>query len=101
MTSTLSRKNPAPRSLKIILRAAVLFACGLLNSVCLAQNTTSSNPAARPDASRSDQDKPLTTKERDELLNLIQSLQQRLDKLEAAQPTTASTSLKHTSTPVP
>src|SRR5436189_377138 len=98
--SILSRINTAPRYRSLVLRAAVLLACGLLNSVCLAQNATS-NPAARADAARSDQDKPLTTNEREELLKLIHSLQQRLDKLEAAQATTASTSLKPTTTPVP
>ena len=98
--SILSRINTAPRYRSLVLRAAVLLACGLLNSVCLARNATS-NPAARADAARSDQDKPLTTNEREELLKLIHSLQQRLDKLEAAQATTASTSLKPTTTPVP
>ncbi len=97
----LSRIYTPARSRSLLLRAVVPVACGLLSSVCLAQ-TSSPNPTAQPSAAKADQDKPLTTNEREELLKLIHTLQERLDKLEAAQPTTASTTLKPaTTTPVP
>lgn len=79
-----TRINTALRYRIFILRAAVLLACVCLNSICSAQEANST-PAGQGGSPKSGQDEPLTTQERDELLKLIRSLQERLDKLEAAQ----------------
>ena len=80
MQSTLSLLVTATRRRSLLLRVALLLKfILLLNLVCFAQ--TESNPAAqKPPAG-----KPLTSGEHEELLKLIRSLQERLDKLEAAQ----------------
>lgn len=96
-----SRRNTASRYRIWTLHAAVLLACLCVKSICFAQEANST-PAAQAGGPKSDQDKPLTQSEREELLKLIRSLQERIDKLEGAQATTASTSLKPTTTaPVP
>src|ERR1043166_7756654 len=95
------RRNTASRYRIWTLHAAVLLACLCVKSICFAQEANST-PAAQAGGPKSDQDKPLTQSEREELLKLIRSLQERIDKLEGAQATTASTSLKPTTTaPVP
>src|SRR5262245_16932088 len=79
-----SGENTVLRVGKIMLRAVVLLACGLsLKLGCFAQEGKST-PAPNG-AAKSDQEKPLTSSERDELLKIIRGLQERVDKLEAAQ----------------
>ena len=73
MTFANYRTMGATRRRLLVLRAASLIGCLLLlKLICFAQ------------------DKPLTSGERDELLKLIRSLQERIDKLEAAQAEPAS-----------
>ncbi|HEX7334422.1 MAG TPA: hypothetical protein VF290_23175, partial [Pyrinomonadaceae bacterium] len=80
MVSTSSQVLTVKRRCSIALRAALLVKIILLvNLVCFAQ-------ADKAPASPSG-DKPLTADERAELLKLIRSLQERVDKLEAAQTT--------------
>ena len=77
----LFQSNPATRrhlALRVALLAQIVLALSL---VCLAQ--TENTPAS----SKPLGDKPLTSDERAELLKLIRSLQERVDKLEAAQGT--------------
>ncbi len=72
--------NPMPRR-NAALRAAFVLACiSTLHLVCFAQSDSSS-----PNGSQGSADKPLTSAEREELLKLIRSLQERVEKLEAAQ----------------
>src|SRR5262249_48393033 len=59
-----------------MLRAALLL--GIINVVCFAQNNTGN---VTPTQAKT----PLTEDERTELLKLIRSLQERVEKLEAAQ----------------
>jgi hypothetical protein len=90
MTLTLSRTSTSKRYSSVMLRAALLIKIVLVfESAGLAQNLvpTASSPSA---SAATQQDKPLTSGEREELLKLIRSLQDRLDKLEAAQPSTAA-----------
>ncbi|HZN05297.1 MAG TPA: hypothetical protein VFB65_00870, partial [Pyrinomonadaceae bacterium] len=73
MTFANHRTMGATQRRLLTLRAALLIGCLLLlKLICFAQ------------------DKPLTSGERDELLKLIRSLQERIDKLEAAQAEPAS-----------
>lgn len=84
MTFSTVRKLNATQLRRFMPRAALLIAClCVLKLICFAQTGTV------PSAQQS-QDKPLTSGEREELLKLIRSLQERLDKLEAAQPQTAA-----------
>ena len=54
------------------------------------EKATTENPGVGDrDAAKQASDAPLTNQERAELLNLIKELQQRVEKLEAGQPTTA------------
>lgn len=77
---TLSQRRRARRRCSIGLRAALLVKMiFILNSVCFAQ--TDKTPAT----SNLSEAKPVTSDERTELLKLIRSLQERLDRLEAAQ----------------
>ena len=71
-----SQINFATRRRGMLLRAALLI--GIFNLACFAQTspTPTPTPAAKPS---------LTDDERTELLKLIRSLQERVDKLEAAQ----------------
>ena len=83
MGLTLSRVIAATQQRRLILRAALLLEIILvLNFVCFAQ--PKENPT--PTTAKPDETKPLTPSEREELIKLIRSLQERLDKLEAAQP---------------
>ena len=84
MNSARTQIRTAPRNRILILRSAVLLACVSLNSICFAQEANSTT-AGQGAGARPGQDKPLTAQERDELLKLIHSLQERVDKLEAAQ----------------
>ena len=80
MTLILSRASLGRRRRSLLLHAALLIGIvSILNLECLAQVENVSPSPQRP------ADKPLTTDERAELLKLIRSLQDRLDKLEAAQ----------------
>lgn len=90
--SIILQANPATRRRNLALRVALLIQIVLaLSLVCLAQ--TENTPAN----SKPQGDKPLTSDERAELLRLIKSLQERVDKLEAAQGAQPST----TQTPAP
>lgn len=78
-----------------MLRAAlVLQIVAVLSVNCLAQtdNTAPAKPAADNKSLPAADNKPLTADERAELLKLIRSLQERVDKLEAAQPGSEKTS---------
>ena len=78
-----------------MLRAALLLQIVAVLSVnCLAQtdNTAPAKPAADNKSLPSADNKPLTADERAELLKLIRSLQERVDKLEAAQSGSEKTS---------
>ena len=92
MTTELSRTRTATRSRSfMLLRSTLLLGTILLLiRVTFAQDVdptaVSQNPASKPQTG-----KPLTTSEREELLKLIRSLQERLDKLEAAQGSTSQT----------
>ena len=69
----------------LILRAAFLHGVMFVfYSVCLAQGSSATMQSS-PINSKQQGDKPLTSAEREELLKLIHNLQERLDKLEAAQ----------------
>ena len=69
MTFSIYRARVATQRRRFTARAALLIGCLLvLKMVCFAQA-----------------DKPLTSAERDELMKLIRSLQERIDKLESAQ----------------
>src|SRR5687767_6033223 len=94
MTLALSHDRTAPRRRNgFILRTAVLVAVLLISSaVCYAQNPNEKEhqPSAKPTTDQNS----LTNDERAELLKLIRSLQERVEKLEAAQaatPTSAPT----------
>src|SRR5262245_26115056 len=73
-----SRANFATRRRGLMLRAALLI--GIFNLACFAQTVPANEqtPAVKS---------PLTDDERTELLKLIRSLQERVEKLEAAQAT--------------
>ena len=86
----------ARRRYRITLRAALLVL--IVNVICFGQ--TENTPASATPAG----DKPLKADERAELLKLIKSLQERVEKLEAAQPSpqnnASATQPVATSTPV-
>lgn len=75
--STTPRSDSATRRW-LLLHAALLI--GIFNVLCFAQAENIPPVAPKPVP-----DKPLTSDERAELMKLIRSLQERLDKLEAAQ----------------
>ncbi len=80
------QSNPATRRWGLALRAVLLVQILLsLSVVCLAQTENA------PVSPKPSDGKPLTSDERAELLKLIRSLQERVDKLEAAQATQAPT----------
>ena len=92
------REVLAPRLRRLLLQAAMLIViASIFNAICLGQTPKAdeklpgSSSATVPSAAA---DKaPLTDGERAELLKLIRSLQERVEKLEAAQgPTSSSTS---------
>src|SRR6185437_13938723 len=93
MTFTRSRINFATRRRGLKLRAAFLLIGSLLllNVNCLAQTEKTTLAPVKPAVEPAD-NKPLTSDERAELLKLIRSLQERVDKLEAAQAATEKTS---------
>src|SRR5262245_28759349 len=74
------RTSPATRRRSLALRAALAVHIVLALSCIFAGQTESGSATAKPA-----EGKPLTSDERAELLKLIRSLQERLDKLEAAQ----------------
>ena len=96
MLLTLSQMGSARRRYRITLRAALLVL--IVNVICFGQ--TENTPASATPAG----DKPLKADERAELLKLIKSLQERVEKLEAAQPSpqnnASATQPVATSTPV-
>jgi hypothetical protein len=86
MTLTPSRTDFATRRGSMALRAALLFVLSLVTCSVGTGQTRTSNTNLPDSSSRSSSDPaPITTDERTELLKLIKSLQERLDKLEAAQ----------------
>lgn len=81
MTSILFHASSTTRRCSLVLRAALLVQLVLaLHLICLAQTEP-----ATPASTKTTSDKPITADERAELLKLIRSLQERIDKLEAAQ----------------
>jgi len=73
---------------RLTLRSALLIGViWVLNAACFAQSEPSTTQGSKPQT-----DKALTSGERDELLKLIRSLQERIDKLEAAQRSTSQSS---------
>src|SRR5262252_5072293 len=73
------------RSYQLLLHTALLLGITLvIKSTCYGQGPSPVAPTSDP-ASKSQPDKPLTSSERDELLKIIRNLQERVDKLEAAQ----------------
>jgi uncharacterized protein YlxW (UPF0749 family) len=81
MLLTPSQMWRAKRCCSIGLRAALLIKILLVvNVVCFAQTDNTPPAATKPSV-----DKPLTSDERAELLKLIRSLQERVEKLEAGQ----------------
>src|SRR6516225_9215244 len=90
MTQAPSRTS-VPSRLRRLLPLVVLPIGALLiaSRVCFAQQTTASNGPGTPVAEGTPQPAgnkaPLTDAERAELLGLIRKLQERVDKLEAAQ----------------
>ena len=91
----------ATRRRGMLLRAALLIGIVLaLNVNCFAQTASSGPTPVKPAV----ENKPMTADERAELLKLIRSLQERVDKLEAAQYSTeksAPTAAAPASSPVP
>ncbi|HEU4711978.1 MAG TPA: hypothetical protein VFS76_10460 [Pyrinomonadaceae bacterium] len=97
MGLTLSRVIAVTQQRRLILRAALLLKIILvLNLVCFAQPKEKTPTTPKPDES-----KPLTSSEREELLKLIRSLQERLDKLEGTQPAQAPVPQASTTQPLP
>jgi hypothetical protein len=87
MTLTPFQTGFATRRGSFALRAALYFGAVLIfSSYCHAQDGSPATPKPNPSP-----DKPLASGEREELLKLIRSLQERLDKLEAAQAPLAPT----------
>ncbi len=79
MTCAPFRTNFATRRRSLLLHAALLVgSLSVLNILCYAQTEIRATAQPSPD-------KPLTSSEREELLKLIRTLQERLDRLEAAQ----------------
>lgn len=87
MTLTLFRRRTATRRRTYMLRAALLVAVAALVNchVNLGQSRASNTSLPNPTAKPAPDPAPITADERTELLKLIKSLQERLDKLEAAQ----------------
>ena len=97
MTLTPSRTDFATRRGSLVLRAALLFSSLFLsNLVCFAQAENIPPVATKPAPA-----KPLSVDERAELLKLIRSLQDRVEKLEAAQPSNSSTPAVPAADPTP
>src|ERR1044072_365436 len=92
MTFAPSRTNFTARRRGLILRAALLM--WICNSICFAQAEN-----IPPTASKPVSDRPLTSEERAELLKIIRNLQERVDKLEAAQAATKGAAVTTTPTP--
>src|SRR5690348_5986721 len=96
MTFSSTRTNFETRRRRLLLHAA-LFVAGLsiFSLDCFAQAENIPPVATRPTV-----DKPLTSDERAELLKLIRSLQERLDRLEAAQAGATTPASVPTASPV-
>ena len=93
MTQSLSRAFVVTRRRGLIVRAALLMKVFLVLSLtCFAQAENNAPAAPKPAVDNKTlkpvDNKPLTADEREELLKLIRSLQERVEKLEAAQPST-------------
>src|SRR5262249_32287518 len=91
MTYAFSRINFATRRRGVMLRAALFI--GICNFICFAQ-TPAGTPIPPAKA-------PLTDDERTELLNLIRGLQERVEKLEAAQAAGSQTGSAQIAAPEP
>ena len=90
MTMNCGRSNRTTRH--SFLCAGLLVAIGLVcSTVCFAQGPAENTNAPVPTPNPTPSTAPVTSEERAELLKLIKSLQERLDKLEAAQTTSAKT----------
>ncbi|HEU4391360.1 MAG TPA: hypothetical protein VFV34_26410 [Blastocatellia bacterium] len=101
MTEVLSRKGEIPRPAMSMLQAAVLIGVALAGSaVCFGQSQNPSETGSVAAAESVAGQKPLTTDERAELLKLIRTLQERVEKLEAAQATSRATA-QPTAQPTP
>jgi hypothetical protein len=96
MNLLLSRASIATRRRSYVLRAALpvvlaLIVCSVVAGQSRTSNTSVPDPTAKPasdsPAKPASDPVPITTDERTELLKLIKSLQDRLDKLEAGQAT--------------
>jgi hypothetical protein len=86
MTLLLSQASIAARRRSYMLRAALLVVLALVSwRAGAGQNLTSNKPLPDPSAKPASDAAPITADERTELLKLIKSLQDRLDKLEAGQ----------------
>src|SRR6476620_5613669 len=83
MALTLFQNRTAPWRSGIAMHAALLTGILLSANGCFAQKPNEKDPASRP---ATDQ-KPLSNDERAELLKLIRSLQERVERLEAARAT--------------
>src|SRR5690349_4976395 len=94
MTFTRSYTEFATRRRGLMLRAALLTAILFVLSLnCVAQTDSATATPVKPPVEKPAADtKPLTADERAELLKLIRSLQERVDKLEAAQAGTEKSS---------
>ena len=92
MRRTVFRTTIAPRPAGLMLTGSVLTACFMFAaSICLAQTTNGNlTTTKKTEDDLKGGDKPLTSQERKELLELIRSLQERVEKLEAAQGITAT-----------
>jgi hypothetical protein len=89
MTLTLSRKMKAmPRRNSLLRWALLIGIVSLLKSSAFGQTSAPSDSGTN-EIFKPRSDKPLTSSERDELLKLIRSLQERVEKLEAAQASAA------------
>jgi len=93
MTQSFSRAFVVTRRRGLFVRAALLMKVFLvLNLTCFAQAENNAPAAPKPAVDNKTlkpvDNKPLTADEREELLKLIRSLQERVEKLEAAQPST-------------
>jgi hypothetical protein len=87
MTLTPSQTGFATRRGSFVLCAVLLFSSVfILNLVCFAQAENLAPVATKPVSA-----KTTTADERAELLKLIRSLQERVEKLEAAQPSATNT----------
>src|SRR5262245_44052983 len=96
--TAISSHNKSALSPRSMSRGSMLIGVILMgNALCFAQSTspteTGSAPGTQPGTQSTSNQNPLTNDERAELLKLIRTLQERVDRLEAAQaakPTSAA-----------